>query len=483
MKLREIVTKLGFDVDQKKIDQYDKSIDRTKDKLERLSKVSRDLGGRLTLGFSLPAIALGSFAVKLSSDAEEIQSKFNVIFSDLRDQSDSTAKQLAKDYGLSITKSKELLGNTADLLTGFGFAQGSALDLAKQVNELSVDLASFTNFAGGAEGASAALTKALLGERESVKSLGISILEEDVKKQVAINTTKGLTFETERQAKAYATLQIAQRQSLNAIGDYARTSDSFANKLRVFRARVQDLGEAFGNILLPFANQLLDITTRIVEGFTNLSPTMQKAIIAITGLGIAISTGLLAFGFLSSAILSIVKVVGLLSTAYKSVAVSAAVAQGSIFAVPLAISAAIAGTILAIEDLFAFFQGKESVFGKIFQFIEDMGLRMVQKFDDFIVMIIDKVKSIPSKISGSLGSFGSFLLDSIGTLPIQPALDMGKRMGNQSNNINVSIDSPITVNGADDPEKTGGIIKDKIATELQSEIYKASANNRLVMEY
>jgi len=483
VKVREIITKLGFDIDQKKLDAYDKSLKDTKSNLEKLSKTSKDIGGKLTLGFALPAIALGAFAVKLSSDAEEITSKFNVIFKDIREQSDLTARKLAHDYGLSITKSKELLGNTSDLLTGFGFTQKSALDLSNQVNQLAVDLASFNNFSGGAEGASAALTKALLGERESIKSLGITINEEMVKRKIAINSTKGLTFETERQAKVFATLQLAQEQSLNAIGDTARTMDTFAAKMRIFKFRLQDLGEAFGKILLPFANKLLDVTTKLVVSFANLSPGVQKAIVAITALGAAISFGLLGFGLFIGAITPAIKVLGLLSTAYRAVAVSAAVAHGSIFAIPIAIGAAIAGTILLIEDLFSYFQGKESVFGKIFQFIETMGIRMVNKFDEFIMMIIDKIKSIPSMLSSSLGSFGNFLLDTVGTMPIQPALSMGRQMQNQSNNFNIKVDSPITVNGSDDPEKTGGIIKDKIANELQAEIYKATVNNNLVMEY
>jgi hypothetical protein len=174
--------------------------------------------------------------------------------------------------------------------------------LSNEVNKLAVDLASFTNFSGGAEGASQALTKALLGERESVKSLGISILETDVQARVLQNTQKGLTFESERQAKAYATLQLAQEQSKNAIGDYARTSGSFANQMRLLQARVSDLGSEFGKILLPIAQKLVKVTQRVVKWFTDLDERTKTIITVVAGLVATIGPLLVVIGGIASAL-------------------------------------------------------------------------------------------------------------------------------------------------------------------------------------
>jgi len=215
------------------------------------------------VGGAISAISIG--LVKAASDAEETANKFAVVFKDVSEAAEKSAKNLRDNFGLSSRAAKQLLSDTGDLLTGFGFTGDAALDLSTKVNELAVDLASFTNYSGGAEGASAALTKALLGERESVKSLGISILETDVQAKVLEMTKKGLTFETERQAKAYATLLIAQEQSKNAMGDFARTQDSFANQSRVLKARLDDVVVTLGNALLPIANELIGTVTEIVQ--------------------------------------------------------------------------------------------------------------------------------------------------------------------------------------------------------------------------
>jgi hypothetical protein len=298
MASKELIGKLGLDTTA-----FDKSLSESLGKLKSFGAEMTKTGKKLSTAVTLPILAIGTASVMAASDAEETASKFNTIFRDISGDAERSFGVLRNEYGLSSTAARQLLGDTGDLLTGFGFSQSAALELSEEVNKLAVDLASFTNFSGGAKGASAALTKALLGERESVKALGISILEEDVKKQMAINTAKGLVFETERQAKAQATLDIAISQSQNAIGDYSRTSGSFANQLRLLQARTHDLMVEFGEILLPVVSKLLGAVQGVVNWFTQLDGTTKKIIVIVGGLAAAIGPVLVGLGFLASTII------------------------------------------------------------------------------------------------------------------------------------------------------------------------------------
>jgi hypothetical protein len=95
------------------------------------------------------------------------------------------------------------------------------------------------------------LTKALLGERESAKSLGIAILESDVQAQLAKNGTADLTGEALKLAKAQATLEIITRQAKNSIGDYARTQDSTSNTVKRAGEATKELQVQTGTFLNP----------------------------------------------------------------------------------------------------------------------------------------------------------------------------------------------------------------------------------------
>ena len=253
--------------------QFQSNLRKSTRKLKQFGDGMASIGMSITRNFTAPLLGLGSVAVKLASDFEETQSKFNTVFRDIRDDATETADNLEKNFGLSGQAALQLLGDTGDLLTGFGFTQEEALKLSNQVNELAVDLASFTNFSGGAAGASAALTKALLGERESIKSLGIAITEADLKSFAA---EQGLVFkELDRVAKATLTYNLALKQSQNAVGDFARTSESFANQLRQLKADLSNVGVEIGQELLPLAKDLV-VALRDLATFTSQYTSEQK---------------------------------------------------------------------------------------------------------------------------------------------------------------------------------------------------------------
>jgi hypothetical protein len=305
-----------------KIKSFFDSLNDAEGALQKFAGKAQKIGTALSLAVTTPLLLIGKASLKAASDGEETASKFETVFKSIQDQAEISFKSLRNEFGLSSTASKQLLGDTGDLLTGFGFSQTAALDLATQVAKLGVDLASFTNFSGGAEGATQALTKALLGERESVKALGISILEEDVKKQVAINTAKGLTFETERQAKAYATLDIALSQSKNAIGDFSRTSDQFANQQRIARARIEEVGESLGKVLLPLATRIAGIIIKAADSFNQLSDGTKEIVVIIGALAASIGPVLIGIGtlikilpFLGAAFTALTGPIGIVVTA------------------------------------------------------------------------------------------------------------------------------------------------------------------------
>lgn len=312
----------------------------------KLRNTGVGLSAFLTLPLGLAAISLKNAA----SDAEETRSKFATVFKSIGDKAENTADTLAKNFGLAGTTARELLGDTGDLLSGFGFTEESSLSLSKRVNELAVDLASFTNFEGGAEGASKALTKALLGERESVKSLGIAILEKDVKAKVTQLLAEGRTFATLRQAKAEATLVIAIEQSKNAIGDFARTQHQLANQERITASRIQDLKESFGKVLLPIALKVTQVFRGLIKRLTAISPEGKKTILIFAAIAAAVGPILLIIG-------TLILMLPAISSGFAIIGALAVPALGSIVVVAGILAAAAFLIINNWDRVKAFFEG------------------------------------------------------------------------------------------------------------------------------
>jgi len=230
-------------------------------------------------GMKLKSIAMGIAAsaavvktigflkdsAKAAIDAQETFSKFDVVFSGMESAAESAAKQFQDSFDLAGVTAKKMLSDTGNLLTGFGATKEQALELSVSVNTLASDLASFTNYSGGAEGASQALTKAMLGERESIKQLGIVIREEDINQKLLARGQQDLTGNALNLAKAQATLEIAMEQGKNAIGDYQRTHDSAANTLKRAKEATTELQVAIGTALSPSVSLLGSLWATVAE--------------------------------------------------------------------------------------------------------------------------------------------------------------------------------------------------------------------------
>ena len=283
--------------------QFQSALRKSTRSIQRFGNKMQSFGDTMTRNITLPVIGLGAAAVKLASDFEETQSKFNTIFRDIREEANLTAKNLADNFGLSSRASMQLLSDTGSLLVGFGFTQEEALKLSNEVNKLAVDLASFSNFSGGAEGASRILTKALLGQREALNSLDIAITETDLRQ---FAEEQGLVFkELGRIEKANLTFQLALRQSNDAVGDFSRTSGSLANQLRELNGELETVAIELGVELLPIAKSLVSGLRDLTKFTSQFSDEQKKAALQVAGfaaaLGPIISIGgrlVKAFAFL-----------------------------------------------------------------------------------------------------------------------------------------------------------------------------------------
>lgn len=391
MILRELFAKFGFKLDESSMSKVDGAIGKTKGGLTAVAERAQKVGGSLTTFVTLPILGIGAAALKAASDSEEAFTKFGTVFQEVGAEAKSVSRNLAENFGLSSNKARELLGNTGDLLTGFGFTGAASLDLSRQVNELAVDLASFTNFSGGAEGASEAITKALLGETESLKSLGKTVRDVDVKARILKNSQKGLTFETNNQAKAVATLQIIQEQSKNAIGDFKRTSGGFANQVRILGSRINDLAVSFGKILIPPAQKALKVIFRMIAFFQRLSQRTKKIIVIISGIAAVLGPLIL---LMATAVLGIGSLIG----AFTGLAAAIGVTNlglllliGKFLLIGLAIAAAAAIIFLVFDDIFAFFNKDDSVLGLI-----------IGQIEGFVAKVGESFNSLPNVVQGAI---------------------------------------------------------------------------------
>jgi hypothetical protein len=417
------------------------SIAQTRRAFVENSAKMRTAGAAMSLAVTTPLAFMANSLKNAARDAEETRSKFATVFRDTGGQAEAMADTLAKSFGLSGTKARELIGDTGDILTGFGFSQKAALALSTDMNELAVDLASFTNFAGGAEGASKALTKALLGEAESVKALGIVIRQDTPAYKGLVKhlqRTKGVSL---IQAKALAALQIATEQSKNAVGDFARTQAQLANQERITSSAIQDLKESFGRILLPIMLTVTKAVRGMAAWLTNLSPAAKKTILILAAVVAVLGPLLLALG-------SITLLLPVIAAGLAGIGTAVAIATGPVgaFIAALALGAlVIINNWSKVRAFFAEFSNEIQLVADIIAGVWDLLIRGLSGIGKIIGQTIGAIATL---------NFGSFdvkaILDAFSGTTAPPLVPSRVDVG-----VNVGLDPGLQQTGAATVTGTG----------------------------
>jgi hypothetical protein len=351
-----------------------------------VGRAMQDMGRTMSIAVTAPILAATGAMAKAAVDANETRNKFNVVFRDIATDANMMAEELKNAYGLGATESRKLLGDTGDLLTGFGFTQQAALDLSTRVNKLAVDLASFTNIEGGSARASEALTKAILGETEQAKALGIVIRQDSNEFKSLVEEQMNSHGMSLLQAKALAALTIATNQSKNAIGDYARTAGETANQQRLFWTRVKDSAEAIGQRLIPTLDRALSIGFKLLDMWNSLNVAQQNQILQYALLAAAIGPSLLVVGGLLKAAGALFGVLG------TGLGVLASLTTGFLTFAPVVVAAAL-GVALLLDAFGSLLPSAESV-GKAFVWLQGIWKETVDFWKGVVGNILGNTETL-----------------------------------------------------------------------------------------
>lgn len=243
------------------------------------------------LGFALgmlgrKAIEFGQDSIGVFSDLQEETQKFGIVFAGVNKGAEAVVKDLMDNFGQSELSARKMMALTGDMLTGLGLGSRDVLDLSAAMAKMGADIASFSNYAGGAEGATYALTKAMLGETEQAKMLGVAIKTDTpefrkLEKQ-AISTgiyikELGRTFtaSTAQEAKAIAVAATIYEQKAHVLGDFARNQDSIANQSRTMANRLVELKATIGGFL-DSVIRVGDIKGQFADTFASITGYIKE---------------------------------------------------------------------------------------------------------------------------------------------------------------------------------------------------------------
>ena len=257
-------------------DKVGDSADRAGGKLDKLKKY----GAAAAAGAG--AIAAGVHLFNTGARLEQMGQKAATVFGSQLGSVQKWADETAHAMGLTTREATGLAANFGDLLVPMGFTRKAAADMATDVVGLSGALSQWSGGTKSSAEVSEVLAKAMLGERDGLKELGISISEADVQARLLKNGQDKLTGSALEQAKAQATQQLIFEKSTDAQNAFAKGGSPLLSAQAKIKASLFEVRDELAVKLLPaFAKGASFVAEKMLPAFARFSGWMQSEVVPV----------------------------------------------------------------------------------------------------------------------------------------------------------------------------------------------------------
>ena len=231
-----------------------------------IEKSLKKIGKLAVAAFSVKAIVnFGKECIDLGSDLTEVQNVVDVTFGNLNTEVNRFAENAITQFGLGQTVTKKYAGTFGAMAKAFNFSNKEALAMSETLTGLTGDVASFYNLSS--DEAYTKLKSVFTGETETLKDLGVVMTQNALDQYALANGYGKTTSKMSEQEKVALRYKFVLDKLNIANGDFARTSDSWANQTRVLSLRFNELkatlGQGFINIFTPIVKGINMVLSKI----------------------------------------------------------------------------------------------------------------------------------------------------------------------------------------------------------------------------
>lgn len=243
-----------------------------------VKKIGVLIGGAFAIG---ELTQFGKECLELGSDLSEVQNVVDVTFTTMSEKVNEFAKNAITSAGLSETMAKQYTGTFGAMAKAFGFSEEQAYNMSTQLTQLTGDVASFYNL--DQEEAFIKLKSVFTGETETLKDLGVVMTQSALDQYALANGYGKTTSAMTEQEKVALRLAFVQKQLSAASGDFIRTSDSWANQVRVMQLQLQSLKSTVGQGLINLFTPVLKVINILLGKLATLANAFKSFTELITG--------------------------------------------------------------------------------------------------------------------------------------------------------------------------------------------------------
>lgn len=221
----------------------------------------------LLLIFRKVAQFLG-YAITKAGEYQEDLNLFTVSMGAYAEEAYNYAQKVSEVLGIDPAEWMRNQGVFNTIISGFGVAADKAAFMSKNLTQLGYDIASFYNI--NFSDAMQKVQSGIAGELEPLRRLGYDLsvarLQQEALNLGITKSVSAMTQAEKAQLRYYAMMtQVTQVQ-----GDMARTLENPTNMLRVFKAQLEQVARAIGNLFIPILTKVLPIAIAVAKALREI---------------------------------------------------------------------------------------------------------------------------------------------------------------------------------------------------------------------
>lgn len=193
--------------------------------------------------------------VDLASNLQEVQNVVDTTFGDGAEQIYSWSEAAAESFGMSSLQAQNFNGTLGAMLKSMGLTDDAVLKMSTDMVGLAGDMASFYNL--DVETAFEKIRAGISGETEPLRQLGINMSVANLEAYALSQGIETAYDKMSQSEQAILRYNYLMSVTADAQGDFAKTSDSFANQQRILQLQWENLSASLGQKLLPSLNNVL----------------------------------------------------------------------------------------------------------------------------------------------------------------------------------------------------------------------------------
>lgn len=223
----------------------------------------------------------GKQAMEISSDLTEVQNVVDVTFGDFKNKIEDLAKVSITDFGMSELTAKQISSRFQAMGTAMGFAQGEMADMSVNLTKLAADMASFYNVEQ--EDVARSMQSIFTGETEPLRKYGLDLTQATLQEWALKQGIDANMQSMSQMEKTMLRYQYVLANTGAAQGDFSRTSESWANQVRILKQNFEQLASVIGGVLINAFKPVVKAVNATMGAIIAFAKTISNALGQIFG--------------------------------------------------------------------------------------------------------------------------------------------------------------------------------------------------------